>query len=294
MMPTRRQLIARGMAGAGTLLAAGHAAEADEARTDEVPFRLGTITYNVAKDWDLPTLLHTARAAKLSGVELRTSHAHGVEPTIDPARRSEVKAMFADSGLTLWGLGTVCEFQSTDPAKVKDNVEQVRRWCALGQDLGAHGVKVRPNGLPEGANLDTTLLQIGDALRLCGDAAAQHGVEIWLEVHGKETQNPPNAQAILKHCSHPKVGACWNSNGTDVTNGSVAASFALLQPYIRSCHINDLWSSYPYRELFSLFRRSGYTGFTLCEVNQSFPPQPGLTFLQCYRALWSQLASVRR
>jgi sugar phosphate isomerase/epimerase len=279
------------MAGASALLASNHSLHADEARTENVPFRLGTITYNVAKDWDLPTLLHVAHASKLSGVELRTTHAHGVEPTIDAARRREVRAMFADSGLTLWGLGTVCEFQSTDPAKVRQNVEDCKRWCQLAEDLGAHGVKVRPNGLPSGADLQTTLAQIGDALRECGDAAVQHGVEIWMEVHGQVTQNPPNAQTILKHCAHPRVGACWNSNGTDVMNGSVAASFALLKPYIRSCHINDLWSSYPYAELFSLFRKNGYAGFTLCEVNQSFPPQQGQVFLQCYRALWSRLAS---
>ena len=41
--------------------------------------QLGTITYNIAKDWDLPTLLKRLEALHFEGVELRTSHAHKVE-----------------------------------------------------------------------------------------------------------------------------------------------------------------------------------------------------------------------
>ena len=59
------------------------------------------------------------------------------------------------------------------------------------------------------------------ALRELGDYGAVKGIEIWMEVHGQDTQNPPVAAAILKACGHRNVGACWNSNPTDVVNGSV-------------------------------------------------------------------------
>ena len=42
-------------------------------------FHLGLVTYNVAKDWDLDTILRLVREAGLEGVEFRTTHAHGVE-----------------------------------------------------------------------------------------------------------------------------------------------------------------------------------------------------------------------
>jgi sugar phosphate isomerase/epimerase len=288
---TRRELVAggAGLATAGTSLSAGAARSPEPERP--LKMRLGTITYNVAKDWDLPTIIHHVKAAGLEGVELRTEHTHGVEPTIDAAKRKEVRQRFADAGLTLWGLGTVCEFQAPDAARVAENVEQCKRWCELGQDVGAHGVKVRPNGLPKEVPVEKTLAQIGDALRACGQAADAHGVEIWLEVHGGGTAHPPHIRTILDHCKHPKVGACWNSNKTDIVNGSVKTYFDLLRPDIRSCHINDLWDeSYPYRELFALFRQSGYDRFTLCEVGASFKPEDGVTFLKCYRGLWRELA----
>ena len=43
---------------------------------------LRTVTYNLAKDWDVPTLIKNCEEAKFEGVELRTSHAHGVEVTL--------------------------------------------------------------------------------------------------------------------------------------------------------------------------------------------------------------------
>jgi hypothetical protein len=51
---------------------------------------------------------------------------------------------------------------------------------------------------------------------------------------------PHNAHHILSVANHPAVGACWNSNDTDVVDGSVKSSFDLLKTWIRSCHINEL------------------------------------------------------
>jgi len=286
---TRRKLLTGGAAiTAGSALGVETAAAP---RDRPLTMKLGMISYNVGKDWDLPTLIHHAKAAGLQGLELRTQHAHGVEPTIGADMRKEVKQRFTDAGMTLWGLGTTCEFQSPDAATVRTNIEECKRWCELGQDLGAHGVKVRPNGLPKEVAVEKTLAQIGDSLRECGQAAEAHGVEIWLEVHGAGTMEPPNIRAILDHCKRPNVGACWNSNKTDILNGSVKTYFDLLRPDIKSCHINDLWDEgYPYRELFSLFEQTGYDRFTLCEVGASIKPEDGVTFLQCYHGLWRELA----
>lgn len=252
--------------------------------------KLGTITYNVAKDWDLPTLIDHVKQAGLEGVELRTQHAHGVEINLDAAQRKEVRQRFADAGITLWGLGTTCEFHAKDSSVVKSNVEECKRWCQLAEDIGAHGVKVRPNGFPEGVPQEKTLTQIGAMLHECGATADAHGVEIWLEVHGGGTSHPPHIRTILDQCKHPSVGACWNSNKGDIVDGSVKTYFELLRPDIKSCHINDLWDpTYPYRELFRLFHESHYDRFTLCEVGTPVKPEDGVLFLRCYRGLWTEL-----
>jgi hypothetical protein len=102
-------------------------------------------------------------------------------------------------------------------------------------------------------------------------------------------------KSIMQQCGHKAVGVCWNSNAEDVTNGSVADSFALLKPWLLSCHINHLYNQtsgkYPYRELFRLLRESGYNRVTLCEVHKGMPtPDSGEEFLRYYKALWTELA----
>lgn len=246
---------------------------------------LGTVTYNIAKDWDLSTILRKLEVLGFAGVELRTTHAHGVEVELSEAERREVKARFADSPVALVGLGSAFEYQSTDPAEVRRNIEGTKAYIELAHDVGAPGVKVRPNGIPRGADLDATLRRIGRALREVGEFGAGYGVQIRVEVHGGTTQLLPNMAAMIAHADHPNVTVCWNSNPTDVgPDGSIAENFALVADRITLVHLRDLYvDDYPWRELFRLLVEHGYEGYTLAEIPESSDPDRVLRY---YRALW--------
>jgi sugar phosphate isomerase/epimerase len=247
---------------------------------------LGAVTYNVLKDWDVETIITKLEAAGFEAVELRTGHAHKVEPALDAAARAEVKKRFEKSKVRLLSFGSTCEFQSPDPEVRKKNVATGKQFVELAHDTGAWGVKVRPNTLPKDVPPETTVKNIGTSLHELGEYAQGYGVEIWMEVHGRDTQNPPMAAAIMKATNHKNVGLCWNSNPTDIVNGSVKPSFDLLRPWIRNCHINELTSTYPYREFFSLLQKTKYERYTLCEAPESKEPE---RYLSYYRALWREL-----
>ncbi|MFO0508451.1 MAG: sugar phosphate isomerase/epimerase, partial [bacterium] len=85
---------------------------------------------------------------------------------------------------------------------------------------------------------------------------------------------------------HSQVGLCWNSNPTDIVNGTIKPSFDLLKPWIRNVHINELAGPYPYRELFRLLRDMKYERYTLCEALESKEPE---RFLRWYSFLWREL-----
>jgi sugar phosphate isomerase/epimerase len=253
-------------------------------------FKLGTVTYNLAKDWDVPTIIKNCEATGFEAVELRTTHKHGVEPTLGAEARAEVKKRFADSKVRLLSLGTVCEFHSPDAATVKKNVEECARFVELAKDLGCMGIKVRPNGIPKEVPEEKTIAQIGAALRQCGKMAEASGVEIWVEVHGKDSAHPPRCAAMMQACDHKSVGLCWNSNPTDLIGGqSVKPAFELLKPWLKHCHINELWDErYPWRELFTLLRESGYDRYTLAEIPETTDPN---RLMKYYRGLWRALSS---
>ena len=77
---SRREFLRRtALIGTAAAAALGrpHPARGDEA--DQCTLSLGLVTYLWGKDWDLPTLLTNCQKAEILGVELRTTHAHGVE-----------------------------------------------------------------------------------------------------------------------------------------------------------------------------------------------------------------------
>jgi len=250
--------------------------------------RLGLVTYNLAKDWDLPTIIEMCQKTGFEGVELRTTHAHGVEVTLSKAQRQEVRKRFDDSPVELVGLGSAFEFDSPDPDEVRKNIEGTKEYVVLAADVGAPGVKVRPNRLheDEGIPREKTLEQIGLALRECAEFAKDHGIEIRLEVHGRDTSLLPNIRAILDAADHHNLSVCWNSNKTDLDEtGSIDSNYALVRGRIGLVHINELADEgYPWRRLFALLAADGYDGFTLAEIGQpSLEPE---RFMRYYRALW--------
>src|SRR5687768_16216496 len=94
---TRRGLIQTAGALAAELAAQGVAAGAPAAPSSGGPrFRLGIVTYMIAADWDVPTILKVCRNVGISDVELRTTHKHGVEPSLSQDQRKEVRNRFAN------------------------------------------------------------------------------------------------------------------------------------------------------------------------------------------------------
>ena len=248
---------------------------------------LGAVTYNVLKDWDVETIIKNLEATGFEAVELRTTHKHGVEPSLSREERDRIRKRFEASKVRLVSYGTVCEFHAPAAEVRKQNVETGKQFIDLAHDTGAWGIKVRPNGIPKEVGLEGTVKNIAASLRELGDYGAGRGVEIWVEVHGRDTQNPPVCAAIMKATRHENVGLCWNSNATDIVDGSVKPSFELLKPWIKSVHINELANpAYPWRELFSLLRQAKYERYTLCEAQESREPE---RFLRWYRALWTEL-----
>lgn len=248
--------------------------------------QLGIVTYNIAKDWDLPTILQKLEALGYGGVELRTTHRHGVEVGLSAAERREVRERFEDSPIQLVGLGSAFEYHSPDPAEVRRQIEATKEYVRLAHDVGAPGVKVRPNGIPKGEDPEAVFRRIGAALREVGEDAEGQGVEIRVEVHGAGTSEWPAFARIIEHAGHPNVVVCWNSNPQDVPKGgaSIAENYRLVAGKIRLVHLRDLTDeAYPWRELFALLAADGYDGFTLAEI----PDSPDADrVLRYFRSLW--------
>lgn len=229
----------------------------------------GLVTYLWGKDWDVPTIIENCEKTNLLGVELRTQHKHGVEPTLNAAQRKEVKNRFADSRVEMIGYGSNVEFDNPDPAILKQNMDFAKELVKLSRDVGGSGVKVKPNKFHASVPREKTIEQIGRSLNEIGAYASDYGQQIRLEVHGRETQELPNIKAIMDVADHRNVAVCWNCNPEDVNGQGLAHNFNLVKDRLGdTIHIHEMnTGTYPYEELMDLLIEADYSGWLLWECH---------------------------
>lgn len=289
-MKTRRQFLKGAVVTVGAAGLLRHAVFAAEAAPRpsfiiRAPrMKLGTVTYNLAKDWDIASIIKNCTEANFQGVELRTTHAHGVEVSLNREQRAEVKKRFQDSPVELMGLGSAFDYHTPDQARLRADIAATKDYIVLAHDVGASGVKVRPNALPPEVPKEKTLEQIGKSLRELGGFASDHGVQIRLEVHGRETSLLPNIRRIIEVAGHKLVGVCWNSNQTDLEGDGFDHNFDLVKDKIFVVHMRDLYlDEYPFRRLLTRLNEVGFTGYCLAEIPDSKDP---VRVMRYYRSLW--------
>lgn len=229
---------------------------------------LGLVTYQWGKDWDLPTLIANCEKTGFMGVELRTEHAHGVETSMNAAERAEVKKRFADSPVTCVGYGSNFDYHHVDQAEVKKNIQGTLEYLKLCKDIGATGIKVKPNGLPKEVPAEKTIAQIAASLNECGKAAGDMGQLVRVEVHGNLTQRIPNIKAIFEQVTEKSVKICWNCNDEDLLAPGLEQNFnSVKQWFGDTVHIRELnVGDYPYQDLMDLFMGMNYDGYILLEA----------------------------
>lgn len=230
--------------------------------------KFGLVTYMWGYDWDLPTLISNCEKTGLLGVELRTQHAHKVETNLSSTQRAEVKKRFADSPVECIGYGANFEYHSPDPAQLRTNIEQTKEYIILCKDIGATGIKVKPNDLPAGVPKEKTIAQIGTSLNEVGRFARDYGQLVRVEVHGNLTQELPNMKAIFDHVTEPNVKICWNCNDQDLLPPGLEGNFNMVKKWLgNTVHVRKLnVGDYPYQQLFDLFTKIRYNGWILLEA----------------------------
>lgn len=265
-LPSRRHFVT-GLTGAALAAASRGWGQSEKLSYKGEFIEFGLVTYMWGADWDLPALIANCEEAEVLGVELRVEHAHQVEPALSPKERADVRTRFADSRVSLLGMGTNGEFHSPDPAELRRQIENTKHYIKLSHDVGGSGVKVKPNKLPKEVPVEKTLVQIGQSLAELGDYAIGFGQEIRLEVHGDVTDLGHN-RTIMEAADRDNVRVCWNSNEQDTQGDGIEANFAKVRDFLgHTVHIREVnEGDYPYATLVKLLVGADYDGWVLLEA----------------------------
>jgi sugar phosphate isomerase/epimerase len=255
--------------------------------------KLGLVTYMWGFDWDLPTLISNCEKTGLLGLELRVDHAHKVETNLTAAQRAEVKKRFADSPVTCVGYGANFEYHSPNPAELKKNIDGTKEYIKLCKDIGATGIKVKPNNLPPEVPKEKTIAQIAASLNECGRFAKDYGQLVRVEVHGNLTQEIPNMKAIFDQITEKNVVMCWNCNDQDLLPPGLETNFNSVKKWFGdTVHVRELnVGNYPYQQLFDLFTGMKYKGWILLEARTE--PKDRVAAMKEQLAVFNQMISKK-
>ncbi|NQU25231.1 MAG: TIM barrel protein [Candidatus Nealsonbacteria bacterium] len=299
--PSRREFLSRSMTLGAAALTAGplgaavaSAAEKPDAKMKpNSKMKLGLVTYLWGKDWDLPTLIANCEKSGVLGVEPRTTHPHGVEPSLDAAGRKEVKKRFDDSPVVHVGPGSNERFDYPDAAALNQAIETTKAFVKLSHDTGGSGVKVKPNSFQKGVEREKTIEQIGRSLNVLGKFAGDYGQEIRLEVHGSCGPLPVIKQ-IMDVADNPNVGVCWNCNGDELEGKGLAYHFNLVKDrFGATAHVRELnVGKYPYQDLIKLYVEMNYTGWILLECRSA--PKDRVAALVEQREVFERMVAKAR
>jgi len=255
------------------------------------PLKIGLMTYLFGMNWDINTVIKNCSEAGFQSVELRTTHAHGVEVTLSSNQRAEIKKRFEDSPLESISLASEFEYHSPDPQELRKNIEGTKEYIILARDVGATGIRVFPNAFPESVPKEKTMEQIGKALAEVGDYAHNFGVEIRVCVHGEGTSSVPIIKRIIDFSQSPYVFVNWNCNPSDSADKGLKYNFDLIRDRIKGVHMHELHDpTYPYRHFFKLLSDSGYKGYCNAEIARvSCEP---VEYMKCYKGLFLALQNA--
>ena len=252
----------------------------------------GLVTYLWGKDMDLETLIKTCEQSGVLGVEVRTQHAHGIEPSLNKKTRKEIRKRFADSPVELVGYGSNAQYHESDPAKVRSNIELTKKYIDLMHDCGGTGVKVKPNGFAKDVAKEKTIEQIGNALNEVAAYGESMGQQIRVEVHGKGTSSLPVIRDIFEVADHSNATVCWNCNDEDLAGQGLEHNFNLVKDrFGKTVHVRELnVGSYPYADLIQLFTSMKYAGWILLEARTN--PSDKVAALIEQREIFEKMAMV--
>jgi len=248
--------------------------------------KLGLMTYNLGKDWNIDTIIKNCTETGYVHAELRTTHKHGVEISLSKLERAEVKKKFKDSSLEAISLASAFQYWYPDAAELKKNIEGTKEYLQLAADVGAIGIRVFPNASAENVSSEKMLKQTGEALAEVGEFGHNLGVDVRVCVHGLGTGNVPTIKKILDYSKSDHVYVNWNCMESDVEGEGLEKNFNMIKDRIRGVHLHEFYSNYPYRAFLKLLRESGYKGYCNSEIDTSCEP---VRLMKYYRELFLAL-----
>lgn len=282
-MLTRRRFLAAGAA----VAAAPFAASAIEPirRTGKPHMRSSIAAYSYRKYLDLKkpsmTLFDFAELAAQMDLDAIEPTAYYFAETT-PQYLAKLKGTCSRLGLDVSGTAVGNDFCVNDPAKLKAQIDNVKKWTEYTSLLGGKTMRIFAGNVPKGDDEDKTRARCIGAIQEACDHAAKFGVFMALENHGGIVTTAEQILTIVKAVQHDWFGV--NLDTGNFHSADPYADLAKIAPYAVTVQIKteirragaaknedaDL------SKLINMLREVNYRGYVALEYEAAEEPKEAI------------------
>jgi sugar phosphate isomerase/epimerase len=221
--------------------------------------------------------IDTAAAIGCDAVEL-TSY-YFAETT--PDYLAALKGRATRLGLDVSGTGVGGSLTIREPARLRAQIANVKRWTEHTSRLGGKTVRVFAGGVEKGEAEEKARQRCIDALGEVCDHAAQYGIFIALENHGGITSTADQVLALVKGVQHNWFGI--NLDTGNFHSRDPYADLARVAPYAIVVHVKSEMQAFGKKReeadlhrITDLLRTAHFRGYVSLEYEAAEDPRKGV------------------
>ena len=236
--------------------------------------------------WSFEQTVAQAAANGYQALEVRMLDGQIIPSNLSAERRRQMKVVLQQYNIRIIGLGLSTRFSSPDPAERQANVDELRRYLELANELEAPMVRTFGGNVIDGQTIDQTIDWVAQGL-LAGVATAEaQGVTIVLETHDAFCRGAEVAR-VLAQVDSPHVAAVWDIHHPYRMGESIDETWRLIGSRVKHVHIKDgikradgSWQlvllgkgELPCQATIKLLYDKGYRGYLSAEWEKKWHPE---------------------
>lgn len=236
--------------------------------------------------WSFEHTVEQAAANGYQALEVRLLDGQIIPANLPAERRRQMKAVLQQHNMQIIGLGLSTRFSSPDPAERLANIEELRRYLELANELEAPMVRTFGGNVAEGQTIDQTIDWVAQGLIGGISTAEAQGVTIVLETHDAFCRGAEVAR-VLAQVNSPAVAAVWDIHHPFRMGESIEQTWELIGARVAHVHIKDgikradgSWQlvllgqgELPCQETIKLLYAKGYRGYLSAEWEKKWHPE---------------------
>jgi sugar phosphate isomerase/epimerase len=157
----------------------------------------------------------------------------------------QVQAWAEAAGLTITGISGYSDFAQTEPAAIEAEIERLLDSCRVAAGMGLSLVRAfvgEPKPDLGKLTYEDFRPQIIEAFQAACRAAAELGITLAIENHGRLVNDGPTLVGLLADVGAPNLGVTLDTGnfcGASRTLAEYEQDLAMVLPYVVNVHIKD-------------------------------------------------------